>query len=171
MSTDLFVDIFLSVFITVFSLIVVLHRNPIVSAFSLLMAFIGFAGVYFQLGTLFLSVVQVLVYAGAIAILFIFVLMLMNLGAQRPQAIKRSLTPVVSVLSVTILASLIASTLTYYQDYLDKASLKSPTEMMKLFELLFQRFLIPFELATFLLLAVIVAVVAMAKYRFSRGKL
>ncbi len=61
------------------ALTVVLARNPIYSAVALVLTLMSTAGLFLSLGAQFLAVVQVIVYAGAIVVLFIFVLMLLNL--------------------------------------------------------------------------------------------
>ena len=61
------------------ALMVVLQRNPVVSALWLVLSFISLAGMYVLLSAPFLAAVQVVVYAGAIMVLFTFVIMLLNL--------------------------------------------------------------------------------------------
>lgn len=58
---------------------VLFQRNPLYGAFSLILSFIGLAVVYVMLGAQFLGVVQIVVYAGAIMVLFVFVIMLLNI--------------------------------------------------------------------------------------------
>ena len=60
----------------------VLQRTPVYSALSLIVVLCSLAGVYLQLGAEFMAVIQVIVYAGAIMVLFLFALMLLNLGPQ-----------------------------------------------------------------------------------------
>ena len=72
-------DVLLTILTVVFALMVVFSKKTVVAAFSLLMTLLVVAMIYFQLGAVFLSAVQVLVNAGAIAILFVFVMMLINL--------------------------------------------------------------------------------------------
>src|SRR3954463_3484338 len=60
------------------SLLVVLKKNPVASAFSLVVVFFAFAGIYALLDAHLIAALQVLVYAGAIMVLFIFVIMLLN---------------------------------------------------------------------------------------------
>src|SRR5262245_42880172 len=64
------------------SLMVVLQRNALSCAFFLILSFLNLAGLYVLLDAHFLAVAQVLVYAGAIMVLFIFVIMLLNMGAE-----------------------------------------------------------------------------------------
>src|SRR5688500_20131997 len=63
----------------IFALVVVLHRNPVVGALSLVASFFALAVMYVLLEAPFLAALQVIVYAGAIMVLFRFVIMLLNL--------------------------------------------------------------------------------------------
>ena len=65
--------------LVVTSLMVVLHRNPVTSALFLVLAFSSLAGIYLLLNAEFLGMVQIVVYAGAIMVLFLFVIMYLNL--------------------------------------------------------------------------------------------
>src|ERR1700716_3194323 len=69
----------------VFALVVVLHRNPVVGALSLVVSFFALAVMYVLLDAPFLAALQVIVYAGAIMVLFLFVIMLLNLQKQREE--------------------------------------------------------------------------------------
>ena len=62
------------------ALMVILHRNPVTSALFLVLTFCSLAGLYLLLQAEFLAMVQVIVYAGAIMVLFLFVIMYLNLG-------------------------------------------------------------------------------------------
>src|SRR5436305_13084986 len=63
----------------IFALVVILHRNPVVGALSLVASFFALAVMYVLLEAPFLAALQVIVYAGAIMVLFLFVIMLLNL--------------------------------------------------------------------------------------------
>src|SRR3954464_4289600 len=63
------------------ALLVILKKNPVASAFSLVLVFFAFAGIYALLDAHLIATLQVLVYAGAIMVLFIFVIMLLNADA------------------------------------------------------------------------------------------
>lgn len=76
-----FVFFFILAFGLIVSALLVLgFRNPVYSAISLVSTFLSMAGLYALLGATFLAVIQVMVYAGAIMVLFVFVIMLLNLG-------------------------------------------------------------------------------------------
>src|SRR5579872_5517390 len=68
------------------ALLVVANRNPVRSALFLVVNFFVLSVFYFTLGAQFIGAVQVIVYAGAIMVLFLFVIMLLNLGA--PEALR-----------------------------------------------------------------------------------
>jgi len=159
-----YVDIFLTVFTAIFALIVVFKRNPVVCALSLLMCFIGFAGIYYQLGSVFLTIIQVLIYAGAIAILFIFVLMLLNTSDYKYFQTKKSLNPVIGTVLCFILLGGFTLVINNNIGYLNNDRLKT-TSMEVLFTSLFNKYMVPFELATVLLLAAIVGSVVIANKR------
>ncbi|MBI3540015.1 MAG: NADH-quinone oxidoreductase subunit J, partial [Candidatus Eisenbacteria bacterium] len=69
------------------SLMVILHRNPVASALFLVLAFCSLAGLYLLLHAEFVAMVQVIVYAGAIMVLFLFVIMYLNLRHDVEQGI------------------------------------------------------------------------------------
>ena len=66
-----------------FGVMVVVNRNPIASALSLVVCFLGLAALYISLDAFFLGVIQILVYAGAVMVLFLFIIMLLDLKAER----------------------------------------------------------------------------------------
>lgn len=161
------IDIILCVLCAVLAVVVVFVSNPMVSAFSLLSMFVVMGGIFFQLGTTFLSAVQVLVYAGAIAILFIFVLMLLNLDEVKKYPHKSTVGPIIGIVSALIILGIFAIIITNNFDYLSKDVLVK-TEMKDLFKTLFEKYMVPFELATVLLLGAIVAVICMLKKSFQK---
>ena len=72
----------------VFGLMVVGLRNPVSSALSLVVSFIGLAALYVSLNAYFIGVIQVLVYAGAVMVLFLFIIMLMDIKAEQRRKLK-----------------------------------------------------------------------------------
>lgn len=80
MSLEVVFFMLLSLVILVASAMVIVFRNPIYSAISLIGAILGLSGMYVLLNASFLALIQVMVYAGAIMVLFLFVIMLLNLS-------------------------------------------------------------------------------------------
>src|SRR5437667_77522 len=72
----------------VFGAAVVLNRNPVASALSLVVSFLGLAALFMSLDAYFVGIIQVLVYAGAVMVLFLFIIMLLNLRAEEGRRIN-----------------------------------------------------------------------------------
>src|ERR1700747_2353708 len=66
----------------IFGAAVILNRNPVASALSLVVSFLGLAALFVSLNAYFIGVIQVLVYAGAVMVLFLFIIMLLDLRAE-----------------------------------------------------------------------------------------
>ena len=66
-----------------FGVMVVVNRNPVASAMSLVVCFLALAALYISLDAFFLGVIQILVYAGAVMVLFLFIIMLLDLKAEQ----------------------------------------------------------------------------------------
>jgi NADH-quinone oxidoreductase subunit J len=156
---------YLFAFLTlVFGFLVVANpfsRNPVTSAMFLVLAIVSLAGLFVLLQAFFLAAVQVLVYAGAVMVLFLFVIMLLDLKAEERRKIKL-LGIIGAMISVgTILAIFLQS--------LARSSFgveTSPTLVggtARLGRLLFTQYLLPFEIVSLLLLVAIVGVVLLSK--------
>jgi NADH-quinone oxidoreductase subunit J len=72
----------------VFGAAVVLNRNPVASALSLVVSFLGLAALFMSLNAYFVGIIQVLVYAGAVMVLFLFIIMLLDLRAETMRKIN-----------------------------------------------------------------------------------
>ncbi|MBI5299453.1 MAG: NADH-quinone oxidoreductase subunit J [Deltaproteobacteria bacterium] len=147
------------------SLLMVTRRNPITSAIWLIASFFGFAAMYVVLQAHFIAVIQVLLYAGAIMVLFIFTIMLLNIGAEELKARTLQFTGVIGgavtiylimLLVLGILKEHVGTLPAIAQDF----GFANPVG-----ELLFTRYLVPFELTSVLILATIVGSVVMGKRR------
>jgi NADH-quinone oxidoreductase subunit J len=149
-------DILLTIITMVFAIMVVFSKKTVVSALSLLMTLLTIALIYFQLGNLFLAAIQVLVNAGAVAILFVFVMMLINLEQFENNREKGKLKLVISIFSVLIILGIFSLIINNNIEVLTSNNI-SDNSMNLLFEKLFTVYYLPFEMATVLLLAALVA--------------
>lgn len=149
-------DILLTILTMVFALMVVFSKKTVVAAFALLMTLVSIGMIYFQLGTIFLSAIQVLVNAGAIAILFVFVMMLINLEQFHDTREKGKVKLVISAFTVLIVLGVLALIFNNNIEMLTAVNI-TDNSMKVLFEKLFDVYYLPFELATVLLLAALVA--------------
>src|SRR5881398_130679 len=66
----------------IFGAAVVINRNPVASALSLIVSFLGLAALFMSLNAYFIGIIQVLIYAGAVMVLFLFIIMLLDLRAE-----------------------------------------------------------------------------------------
>ena len=80
---------FFAIMTLVFGVAVVANRNPIASALSLVVSFLGLAALFIGLDAFFIGIIEVLVYAGAVMVLFLFIIMLLDLKAET----RRKLNP------------------------------------------------------------------------------
>jgi NADH-quinone oxidoreductase subunit J len=148
------------------ALMVVLQRNPVMSAISLIANFFCIALLYLLLRAQLLAVLQVVVYTGAIMVLVIFVIMLLNLGDEAKLTERFDVKKIVGiVLVVGFLLEML-----YLFAMSDNPSLLSPrAEQLGTVEAMgsamFTRFLLPFEVTSLLLLTAIVGAVILAKKR------
>jgi len=148
---------------------VVLARNPIGSVVALLVCFFSLATIYLLAGFQFLAAAQILVYAGAVLVLFLFVIMLLNLGSAGPlPKIDRAMfVRRRSTLAITVAGALLLALA------LPLAGLREPPPAPlpehgldpapALAESLFGAFALPFEATSLLLLATAVGVLVLAK--------
>src|ERR1051326_8101184 len=77
-----------SALMLIFGAAVIINRNPVASALSLVVSFLGLAALFMTLDAYFIGIIQVLVYAGAIMVLFLFVIMLLDLRAEKMRRVN-----------------------------------------------------------------------------------
>jgi NADH-quinone oxidoreductase subunit J len=86
------------------ALVVVGQRNPVYSAFAMVVTFCALSAIYALMGSPFIAVLQIVVYAGAIMVLFLFVLMLLNVGREEGPRRSKSLRISAGVLALAFVA-------------------------------------------------------------------
>ena len=153
------------------SLLVILHKNPVTSALFLVLAFCSLAGIYLLLQAEFLGLVQVIVYAGAILIIYLFVVMLLDLPEEEARPRFGGHWPLVAVagLSLAILAWLAWVGRTGMAPAAPRAVAEVGPQgsLAAIGMTLFGPFALPFEIASLVLLAAIVGAVVLARKRLS----
>jgi NADH-quinone oxidoreductase subunit J len=139
-----------------------LQSHPINSALSLIVVMTSLAVLYLLLGAEFLAAAQVIVYAGAIMVLFVFVVMLLNAGREERTLGSRSARAVGFPAVVVILA--VVSTAIVKATGLNAAMATDPiTTTEDLSKVLFRELLLPFEVTSVLVLVAILGAVALAR--------
>lgn len=144
-------------------IVVVAHRNPVYSVMSLVVTLFSTAVLFVLLGAPFLAAVLVLVYAGAILVLFLFVLMLLNVGRESSNG-GGAAQRVVAICGGLLFAGLLA--LLAWQDPITRVVYPLTEEYVAikpLAHLLFSTYLLPFEIVGLLLLAAVVAATVLAR--------
>ena len=149
------------------SLMVILHRNPVTSALFLVVSFCALAGLYLLLQAEFLAMVQVIVYAGAIMVLFLFVLMYLNLKRDVEDGFQFALRRGVGWLLGILL--LVEAAMLLTRGWAPGATTEPPPPPVgnsaAIGQLLYSRYLFPFELTSILLLVGIVGAVVIGRGR------
>lgn len=138
-----------------FALVVILHRNPVVGALSLVAAFFALAVMYVLLEAPFMAALQVIVYAGAIMVLFLFVIMLLNLQHMREEPTR----PIQQFVGYSGSAAFAIALVYYISKYAAlEATPSAPfnAEARAIGVRLFEAYIFPFEMVSILLLAAIV---------------
>jgi NADH-quinone oxidoreductase subunit J len=136
-------------------------RNPVTSAMFLVLTIVSLAGLFVLLHAFFLAAVQVLVYAGAVMVLFLFVIMLLDLKAEERRK-ARALAVVGGFISIGAILAIFLSSLRQTP----LAATASPAlegGTVRLGKLLFTEYLLPFEIVSVLLLVAMVGVVLLSK--------
>jgi len=139
---------------------VVLAKNPVYSAFALILSFFGLAGLYLLWGAPFIAMIQILVYTGAIVVLFVFVVMLLNLNKKIAHSHSWITVGVVTVVS-WFFSLFLLRTLT--QGTFAGTSLPSHANLRAIAKMLFNQYLWPFEVLSLFLLVMIVGIFMLAR--------
>jgi NADH-quinone oxidoreductase subunit J len=155
--------------LTVLSLLVVTRKNPVHSVMWMLVLFVHIAGLYLFLNAEFLAAIQIIVYAGAILVLFLFVIMLLNLKSEQSVRKFQKQWPVGMGIGLifAIFFILIVRTITVMPPLGDYSVqlIQSEGNMMTIGKVLYTKFLLPFEIASLILLVAIIGAVVLAKRR------
>jgi NADH-quinone oxidoreductase subunit J len=141
----------------------ILQKHPIHSALSLIVVMVALAGLYLLLGAEFVAAVQIIVYGGAIMVLFVFVIMLLNAGVEEHTSISK-MAGAPGLLLVVALAGFVAATIAKstesVQAALQTGQIASTTGISNM---LFKEFVYPFELTSFLILVAVLGAVVLAQ--------
>lgn len=157
----------LSIVTVVSALMVVLLRTPIHNVLFMILVMIGLAGLFLQLHAEFVAMVQLIVYAGAVMVLFLFVVMLLNLDRLRTAEETRAARGLGGALAAVAVLALI---MTAFKA--SESGITAPASMVDgvtntelVAKELFTTYLLPFEIASVLLLAAIVGTVILVRRR------
>ncbi|NQV76328.1 MAG: NADH-quinone oxidoreductase subunit J [Bacteroidetes bacterium] len=167
MSISLFYFVaFLSIF---FALLVIFAKNPVHSVLYLVVTFFTFTIHYILLNAQFLAIVNFIVYMGAIMVLFLFVLMLLNLN-EGSMGSKSNLIKMIGVIAgMCLIITLVGSARVLTASEPLVLQTQNLGLVKNLGKVLFSKFLLPFEVSSILLLSAMVGAVLLAKKEIKRA--
>lgn len=148
-----------------FGAAVVLNRNPVASALSLVLSFLGLATLFMGLDAFFIGIIQVLVYAGAVMVLFLFIIMLLDLRVEE----RRRINTIAVVGGSTVALALFVQICLVVSE-LRGAHAKFPPlpparvdDVHNIGVLLFNNFNLPFQIIGVLVLVATIGVIVLSK--------
>ena len=154
---------FLTALALVAAIGVVSSKNPIFSVLWLIIVFFAISGHYILMNAQFLAIVNIIVYAGAIMVLFLFVIMLMNLNAEA-EPVKNVYMKLAGVISGMLLLIVLVAALSHSD--IQNTVMRPGTSVgliKNLGKALFTQYVVPFEIASVLFLSAIVGAIVLGK--------
>jgi NADH-quinone oxidoreductase subunit J len=163
MSPQLLIFFLLATVAVIGALSLILQKHPIHSALSLIVVMLALAGLYLSMGAEFVAAVQIIVYGGAIMVLFVFVIMLLNAGEEEHTDVSK-LAKFAGLPLALALTALIAAAMVHHGHAVPNAT--NPDALAstsKISTMLFTVFVYPFELTSFLILIAIMGALVLAQ--------
>lgn len=154
--------------IILLSILVITRKNPVHSVMWMLLLFFHIASLYLFLNAEFIAAIQVIVYAGAILVLFLFVVLLLNLREELLEGRFIGSWPAALLISGGIFVSLAAalrSLVTGKQGIYGIDTIQKATHTKALGQVLYTEYLYPFEIASLILLIAVIGALVLAKKR------
>jgi NADH-quinone oxidoreductase subunit J len=151
------------------SILMITRKNPVHAVLWMLVLFVHIAALYLFLNAEFLAAIQMIIYAGAVLVLFLFVIMLLNLRKEEGERKYNTFWPVCAGISVIMVVFMlvILRKIEVIPPLGEYSIEKIHTEgsMMSVGKVLYTKYLLPFEIASFILLVAIIGAVILAKRR------
>ena len=163
MNAPLLVFFFLAAIAILGAISLILQRHPIHSALSLIVVMVALAGLYLLMGADFVAAVQIIVYGGAIMVLFVFVIMLLNAGVEERTNMSKMAGWAGLPLAIALMGFLAAAVARSTDRVQAVAQSGAPVPTKVVAGLLFQEFVYPFELTSFLILVAIIGAIVLAQ--------
>jgi len=165
---DQIVFYFFAALAIISAILVVTRRNVVQSAIFLITALLATAGIFLSLNAEFLFIVQVILYAGGIMVLFVFVIMLINMDVSLHQVQFNKQWVVGSLIALAVgaqlvLAVVVSESKVSFGPVAPASALEPSTQLVG--KVLFTEYMLPFEIASILLLVAMIGAVVMAKKR------
>jgi len=144
---------------------VIVHRNPVSSAFSLIACFVSIAALFVGLNAYFIGTIQVLVYTGAIMVLFLFIIMLLDLRAEerRPLNFGAAVTGAVAGITFIVMATGVLAQFPEGHKTMPELAAAGASDVHALGHVIFTEFNFPLQIIGVLLVAATIGVVVLCK--------
>jgi NADH-quinone oxidoreductase subunit J len=153
---------FLSFLALLSALMVVFSKNPVYSVLYLIITFFAIAGHYVLMSAQFLAAVHIIVYAGAIMVLFLYTIMMLNLNKEtEPQ--KKTYIQIIAIVALGLLMVTMIGSIKGAEAAQPIADAAGIGTVEKLGDVLFNKFLLPFEVSSILFLSAMVGAVYLSK--------
>jgi NADH-quinone oxidoreductase subunit J len=156
---------FFALMMLVFGIAVVVNRNPVASALSLVVSFLGLAALFMTLDAYLIGIIQVLVYAGAVMVLFLFIIMLLDLRAEA----RRQINWLASAGAITVALALVLQ-IFYVVGHFKSAGQPFPPlarsttdDVRNIGAMLFSNYNLPFQIIGVLVLVATIGVVLLSR--------
>ena len=149
----------------VFGAGVIITRNPVASALNLVVSFLGLAALFMSLNAYFIGIIQVLVYAGAVMVLFLFIIMLLNLRAEQARRINwlASAGGIAVALALLIQIFFVVGHLKSGRQTFPPLTASAIDDVRNVGALLFSKYNLPFQIIGVLVLVATIGVVFLSK--------
>jgi NADH-quinone oxidoreductase subunit J len=165
MTADIFLFYVLTILVVLASVGVVLAANPLISALHLVLSMLGIAGLFFLLGAPFVGAVQILVYAGAVMVLFVLVVMLVDVNTEEVKFVGGKVSALTKGLMAGVFSGLIAAMALKSNIRPKEIAGDVGFSMLEISKVLFTKYVVAFELLGLMLLVIPVGVVALSRIR------
>lgn len=148
-----------------FGAAVVLNRNPVASALSLVVSFLGLSALFMSLEAFFVGIIQVLVYAGAVMVLFLFIIMLLDIRAEERRSINWLAAAGGIGVAVILLVQICVTVVHFQPAQRAFPSLARTTtdDVWNIGRLLFNNYNLPFQIIGVLVLVATIGVVLLSR--------
>lgn len=164
MTAGLIVFLFLALIAIVSALAMLLSRNTVYSALFLIMNFLAIAVIYLTLGATFVALAQITVYAGAIMVLFLFVIMMLGAEKLREQEPIKWQRPLAIVLGLALIIEGVYALITRIgTQMLINAPSEALADPKAIGTLLYSKYSLPFELTSIILLVAAIGAVVLTR--------
>src|SRR5258707_13632212 len=165
MNAPLIIFFVLAAMCVIGAISLILQRHPIHSALSLVVVMVPVAGLYLLMGAEFVAAVQIIVYSGAIMVLFVFVIMLLNAGVEERTNFSK-LAGIAGIPLTVALAGFLSAAIARSGETVQAAAQTGAVASTRgISAMLFKEFVYPLELTSFLILVAILGAIVLADHR------